>query len=145
DIPQRDTTPPSRPRNLHVVSTGLNYITLGWNSAEDLESGIRRYNINMSLVGSNEGFIVESIDTSITIAPLPQGYSYMISIDAVNGWELKTRGDTVFTNTLGEIDTIPPSIPQNVKVTNTTKSSISLSWDKSTDNEVVSGYLIGVL
>src|SRR5690606_24114645 len=76
---------------------------------------------------------------------LPQGYSYMISIDAVNGWELKTRGDTVFTNTLGEIDTIPPSIPQNVKVTNTTKSSISLSWDKSTDNEVVSGYLIGVL
>lgn len=44
----------------------------------------------------------------------------------------------------GVIDTEAPTVPQNVAVTATTSSSISLSWTASTDNFAVSGYDIFV-
>ncbi|MFS1511409.1 glycosyl hydrolase [Chengkuizengella sp. SCS-71B] len=40
----------------------------------------------------------------------------------------------------GQADTTPPSQPTNVIVTTTTSSSISLSWNASTDNVGVTGY-----
>ncbi len=40
------------------------------------------------------------------------------------------------------IETIAPSIPQNLKVTNITETSFDLSWDSSTDNVGVYGYYI---
>ncbi len=41
---------------------------------------------------------------------------------------------------VGENDVTPPSVPLNLKITNTTQTSFSLSWDPSTDNMKVSGY-----
>mgnify|MGYP001419134531 CR=1 FL=1 len=39
-------------------------------------------------------------------------------------------------------DTTPPSVPQNLTVTGTTSTSVSLSWSPSTDNVGVTGYQI---
>jgi chitin-binding protein len=39
-------------------------------------------------------------------------------------------------------DQVPPSTPANVQVTSVTTSSVSLSWDASTDNVGVNGYRV---
>jgi chitodextrinase len=51
---------------------------------------------------------------------------------AVNSFSYTTQG--------GGGDTSPPSTPQNLSVTGTTSSSVSLSWSASTDNVGVTGY-----
>ena len=37
-------------------------------------------------------------------------------------------------------DVTPPTVPQNLKVTGTTRTSVSLAWDPSTDNVGVVAY-----
>lgn len=55
---------------------------------------------------------------------------------AVNSFSHTTDGD----GGGGGGDTIPPSTPQNLAVTGTTDSSVSLAWSPSTDNVGVTGY-----
>ncbi|TDP97898.1 proprotein convertase P-domain-containing protein [Labedaea rhizosphaerae] len=56
-------------------------------------------------------------------------------IEALTKWNL-----TLVTGGGGSTDTTPPSAPANVRVTATTSSSVSLSWDASTDDVGVTGY-----
>jgi chitodextrinase len=44
------------------------------------------------------------------------------------------------TGTIADLDATPPSVPQNLRVTSTTTSSIAFAWDVSTDDTGVTGY-----
>lgn len=55
-------------------------------------------------------------------------------------WFGDTLTRTVYVTASG--DTEPPTVPQHLRVTNATPSSISLAWDASTDNVGVFGYRV---
>ncbi|MEV4415683.1 discoidin domain-containing protein [Catellatospora sp. NPDC049609] len=42
----------------------------------------------------------------------------------------------------GQVDTQPPSVPQQLAVTGKTQTTVSLSWSASTDNVAVTGYRV---
>jgi chitodextrinase len=72
---------------------------------------------------------------------------YMTSVQAgfepwVGGAGLAVNSFSYGTGGGGGEDTTPPSTPQNLTVTGTTSSGVSLSWSASTDNVGVTGYSV---
>ena len=70
------------------------------------------------------------------IFPMSQGIYSMLNV-CVNTGEPGLILDKI---EIGTADTIPPSIPQNLQLTQTTSVSISLSWDPVTDNAGGDGF-----
>ena len=56
------------------------------------------------------------------------------------GASIPKHGTRLLRVTPGPADTTPPSRPANPRVTGVTSSSVSLAWDRSTDNVGVAGY-----
>ncbi len=70
------------------------------------------------------------------------GYDYILVVLSCTG---NATDSTLIDNViLTTDDIIPPSVPANLITTGQTVQSVALSWDASTDNNVVAGYIIYV-
>nr|WP_281284911.1 lytic polysaccharide monooxygenase [Cohnella terricola] len=73
--------------------------------------------------------------------PARTGYHVILAV-----WEIADTANAFYNvidvNFTGPSDTIPPTAPSNLDVTNTTSSTIALSWTASTDNVGVTEYRI---
>ena len=81
--------------------------------------------------------------TSHTVTGLTPNTSYSFTVtaqDAAGNTSGPSNTATTTTNPPG--DTQPPSAPGNLTVTGKTTSSVSLSWQASTDNVAVTGYQV---
>ena len=79
-------------------------------------------------------------ETSFTHEDLESGANYSYKVKASNIY-----GSSNFSNVASAtvtLDVVPPSIPQNVNVRAKTATQIALSWDHSTDNVGVIGYMV---
>jgi parallel beta-helix repeat protein len=85
--------------------------------------------------------VVATTETSATVQGLDCGSKYRFSIRKyMPDGSLNSTATYVYPATKSCPDTQPPSIPQGLAVTGATKTSISLSWQPSTDNIGVAGY-----
>jgi Fibronectin type III domain/Protein of unknown function (DUF4038) len=89
-----------------------------------------RYLINGALAGS-------ATDTSITSGR--PGFFLSTSDGRADNW---AGGDLDTAVISGLKDTTAPAVPTNLQAVSSTSSSISLSWNASTDNVGVSGYWV---
>lgn len=115
-----DTTAPTRPTNLTASNVTSSSVDLSWGASTDDGSGLDHYNIyeNGSVVSN-----VSAGTTSTSRSGLLGGASYSYEVTAVD-----VAGNESDTSNTVSITT-PPAAPTNLRVTDTTTSSVSLAWD----------------
>jgi len=131
-----DTQAPSTPTNPVATPVSSSQINLSWEASTD-DHAVSGYNIfrDGAKVGtsSTASFLDRGLAASTT-------YNYTVSAFDTAGNE---SGQSIsVTGTTPAPDTTPPSTPINVQATNVTGSTISISWDGSTDDLGVAGYLV---
>ncbi|MCF8380848.1 MAG: T9SS type A sorting domain-containing protein [Bacteroidales bacterium] len=129
-----DITAPDVPDGLMLTSASVNAVSLSWNASTD-NVGVAGYNIfrNGVLLDTETGLSY----TDNTVSP-GNSYNYAVSAFDEAGNE-STRSSEVTTNTN---DTEAPTVPSGLKLMSVSDNSVSLSWDASTDNVMVTGYRI---
>jgi chitodextrinase len=135
--PPTDTTPPSPVSGFNVAGVTQTTISVGWVPASD-NVGVTGYNVY------RDGVKVGSpTTTSFTVTGLTCGTSHSLAVEAVDAaGNFSNRALSTITQTTSPCasDTTAPSAPTNLHTTGSTATSITVSWNASTDNVGVSGY-----
>lgn len=102
--PEPDSTPPTQPEDLSLLSVDYTTAEITWAPSADPESGVARYNIYRD---GNQ--ISESTSTNFFDSDLLPGITYTYEVSAVNGQGLESvKSDPLDVTTLA--DTTPPVI-----------------------------------
>ncbi len=137
---QADITPPAIPQNLIATNITQTSLTLSWDASTD-NVGVSSYEVFIDSVSAG---IVNSPALSIALAGLTPGTTYQLAVTATD----EAGNTSAFSNPLEVTteapDTTPPSVPENLIATEITQTSLTLSWDTSTDNVGVSSYEVFV-
>jgi len=132
-----DTEAPTVPTNLQASNITTFSVDLSWTASTD-NVGVTSYDIYV-----NGNLKVATSTTSTTISNLLPDSNYSFAVLAKdianNASQLSTPLDT---KTLKDEE--PPTIPQNLVISNETESTFIISWDASTDNTKVGIYEIYV-
>jgi chitodextrinase len=132
-----DTTAPSVPGDLHSTSVSYTSVGLAWDAATD-GVGVTGYRVyrNGVLVGSPSG-------TSFTHNGATEGstQTYTVrAVDAAGNLSAASSGLAVTT----PMDDLPPSVPSDVRASNTASYLMTVTWAGSTDpgGSGIAGYRI---
>jgi len=102
--PEPDSTPPTQPEDLTMLSVDFASAEMSWTASTDPESGVAHYKIYRD--GSQ---ICESTSTNFFDGNLLSGITYTYEVSAVNGQGLESvKSDPLDVTTLA--DTTPPVI-----------------------------------
>jgi chitodextrinase len=131
-----DTEPPSAPTGLVTSAVGQTSMTLSWDASSD-NVGVAGYRlfVNVSQVGTSRS-------TSYSFTGLSCGTSYKLGIVAydaagnVSGASTLSQSTTACSGSDGQ----PPSTPAGLSTSSVGQTSMTLSWNPSTDNVGVTGY-----
>jgi chitodextrinase len=130
-----DATPPSTPTGLATSAVTQTAITLSWTASTD-NVGVAGYR-----VFRNGTQVATASATSHTFSGLSCGTSYTLGVAAydaagnVSGTAAVTRSTSACSS-----DTQAPSTPSGLATGSVGQSSVSVSWNASTDNVGVTGY-----
>lgn len=130
-----DSEPPSRPTGLNATAQSPISVQLTWTASTD-NTGVTGYDIrrNGAIVGTSAG-------TSYTDNGLTPDTDYTYDVRAKDGYSnVSAWSDPDVAHT--PADTQPPTVPANLVANATSSTTVSLSWDASTDNAGVAGYEI---
>ncbi len=129
-----DTTPPSTPTALTTSAVGQTSLTLSWNPSSDntAVTGYRTY-LNGTQVGT-------SPTTSYGYGSLSCGINYTLGVAAVDAAGNVSGIATLAKQTAACSDTTPPSTPTALTTSAVGQTSLTLSWNPSSDNTAVTGY-----
>ena len=129
-----DTTAPTVPSGVALVTRTTTTISIGWTASSD-NVAVTGYGVysNGTLAGS-------PTSTSYTLSGLTCGTSYSIAVDAVDAAGNRSAKATITAATSACPDTTAPSTPGSLGVSGATGTSISVSWAASSDNVGVTGY-----
>jgi chitodextrinase len=122
--PRRDTTPPSTPTGVRVVSVTEDSITIAWNASTDNSGKIHAY-----IAG---GIYHPGDSTTKTFGSLVPNTTRTYRVQAIDpSGNMSGLSDPVTATT--SPDVTAPTTPTNLKVTSTGISTVSLTWDRSSD------------
>ena len=133
-----DTTAPSVPAGVAGTAIDANTVSLGWNAASD-NVGVSGYYVYrngalVATVANGTGY------TDNTAAP-STAYSYTVkAFDAAANLSGASAAANV--TTPARVDTQAPTIPAGLIKSGVTGSTATISWNASTDNVGVTGYLV---
>ncbi len=136
DPGESDVTAPDAPVGLEGTVSFTN-VTLTWQPSFDGESGIAGYNVFVN--GTNVETTEETTATITGLTPLTS-YEFGVSAVDVAGNESATSYITLVTGMDETPDITPPSTPVNLAVSTGSNSAV-FSWDASTDDTAVKGYV----
>jgi chitinase len=123
--PPRDTTPPSVPTGLRVVSVTEDSITLRWDASTDDSGSIHHHVVS-------PGSWHPGTSTTKTMTGLVPSFIITYRVSAADASGNESAQSAPVTGTTAP-DVTPPTAPSNLRVTATTPSSVSLAWTGSTD------------
>ncbi|MBP1999622.1 chitinase [Paenibacillus shirakamiensis] len=133
-----DTAAPTAPTSLTSSSHTDKKVTLSWSPSTD-NVGVMSYDIYQG------NTLIKSVDGATTSA-LVKGFtgstSYTFTVkakDAAGNSSAASNAITVVTSP-PIVDNTAPSVPANLTVVAKTKTSVTLSWTASTDNDDIGGY-----
>ena len=129
-----DTTPPSTPTGLATSAVGATLATLSWTASTD-NVGVTGYRLFQG--GTQVG---TSATTSFGYTGLTCATTYTLGVAAVDAAGNVSGTATKSLTTAACPDTTPPSTPAGLTVGSAGQTSLSLSWNASTDNVGVTGY-----
>ncbi|MFD7668157.1 glycosyl hydrolase family 18 protein [Streptomyces sp. NPDC059788] len=129
--------PPSAPGTPEVTATTARSVSLSWPAATQGDYPVTSYDV------LSEGRpVATSTGTTATVTGLTPATRYTFTVRAKD-----RRGNAgppsapVTANTVDPAsDPVPPTAPGGLRRTATTSSSVSLAWDKATDNVGVVAY-----
>jgi chitodextrinase len=133
-----DTTPPTAPTGLTKTAATTTSLSLSWTASTD-SVGVTGYNVYRggTLLGSTS-------TTSYTFGGLACGTSYTFGVEAKDAAGNVSSRATITAATSAcsgtGADTTAPTTPTALSATSATTTSVSLSWNASTDNVGVTGY-----
>jgi hypothetical protein len=120
----RDTTPPTTPTGLRVVSVTDDSVTLRWNASTDNSGTIQRYLVN--------GIYHEPNILTKTIGSLVPNWTQTYTVIAQDAAGNSSGTASIVATTAPDVT--PPTAPSALRLVSTNSpSSISLAWNKSTD------------
>jgi chitodextrinase len=130
-----DVSAPSAPANLKVVSVTSNSISLNWDNSTD-NVGVTGYDVYVNGV---KKFTASASDFNVTGLSPNTSYTFVVrAFDAAGNTSAASASVTGKTSVLADVT--KPTAPKNLKVVYTTRTTIELQWDKSTDNVGVVKY-----
>jgi chitodextrinase len=132
-----DVGPPTTPGNLSATSTSTS-VTLSWDAATD-DIGVTGYEVRRdgTLVTTTTSATLTFTDTGRTPSTT---YAYTVTaIDAVPNSSVPASLSV--TTAATPPDSTPPSTPGSLSASTTT-TTVTLSWNASTDNVGVTGYQV---
>lgn len=133
-----DTEAPSAPLNL-TASVTFNNVGLAWLASTD-NVAVTGYNVSVNNIK-----VMTTASTSAQLLALTPLTEFNFSVTAVDeaGNESLPTSLKATTGPDQTPDTTPPTIPGNLSAT-TGAHSVLLSWDASTDDVLVAGYVVKV-
>ncbi|MDP4300500.1 fibronectin type III domain-containing protein [Leptothrix discophora] len=131
-----DTQPPTKPGSTTVVASGLRSISLKWEASTD-EGGMRGYQV-----------LRDDLDLATTghksyqDTRLEPGREHCYRIVAIDlSGNRSVPGDRVCATTPAN-DRMAPSTPSDIHASAISTTAIHLSWQASTDDSGVAGYVV---
>jgi outer membrane protein assembly factor BamB len=137
-----DTTPPGPVTGLAVTVTTSSTVTLSWTNPGDADLAgvvVRRAAGATPPASPSAGTLVADVDepgTEITDSGLAAGTQYSYAVFAHDDVPNYSTSRTVTTSTSTDQDTTPPDPVTELSVTDTTSSSVSLSWTNPGDADL---------
>jgi chitodextrinase len=129
-----DPTVPGAATASNITSTTLD---LEFGSSSD-NTGILNYDV------MQDGEVISTQDTltlAVTGLTAETEYTFTVIARDLSG-NASDASEALVVSTLAEIDTEAPTAPANLNGTNIAITSLDLTWDASTDNVAVTGYII---
>ncbi|MFC4014578.1 fibronectin type III domain-containing protein [Nonomuraea purpurea] len=126
--PPVSTLPPG-PLNVRVTDVGPNSVTVAWDPPE---AGALGYGIYLD--GVKVG--IDQTGTTFTFTGLVEGRAYLIEVDAAAADGRSDRLQLQVTTP----DVTAPTVPGGLTVTGRTRTTLTVSWQPSSDNVSVAGY-----
>jgi endonuclease I/chitodextrinase len=130
-----DTEAPTAPTNVTLSNVALTSIDLSWDPSND-NVEVTGYNVYVDNILTIQ---TSSSVTNTTISNLTTNTNYKFTViarDLINNFSSLSAAENGTTLE----DTSPPSVPESVTLGTITDSSFNITWDASSDNNVVAGY-----
>jgi chitodextrinase len=129
------SAPPTAPTGLSVTGTTTTTTSLSWKASTD-NIGVAGYKIYRTGAQVGTATTTSYTDTGLTAST---AYSYTVAAYDAAG---NTSAQSSAVQATTQPDTTAPTAPAGLSITASTASTISLSWNASTDNVGVAGYKI---
>jgi chitodextrinase len=129
-----DTQTPTAPLGVAATSRTATSIALAWTASTD-NVGVSGYGLYRA--GSQVG---TTSSTNAIFSGLVCNTNYTLAVDASDAAGNRSAKTTVMVATTACPDTTPPAAPSGLAVSNVTQTSLTLTWNASTDNVGVTGY-----
>ncbi|WP_025743800.1 fibronectin type III domain-containing protein [Aquimarina pacifica] len=134
-LSEPDTQAPSTPTEVTSSAITQTSVFLDWNASTD-NIGVTGYNIYLANI-----LIATVSSTSYQVMGLLSSTNYSFSITAFDANDNESDNSNAVTiTTLSEPDTEEPTMPTELLTSNSTQTSITITWNASTDNVGVTGY-----
>ena len=134
--PCGDTAPPSTPTGLQLMVANETSVTVAWSPSSD-NVGVTGYGVYLS------NLLVNSpTSPSVTLTGLTCGTPYQVQVDAADAAGNRSAKASLWVNTKACPDTVAPSAPSGLTISNRTQTSLTLQWTASSDNVAVTGYTL---
>jgi chitodextrinase len=129
-----DTVAPTTPTNLTVTAATGSSVSLSWGASFD-NVGVVGYDVYKN--GNNVG---PSATTTYTVTGLSCGTTTTFAVAADDAAGNRSPQAAITASTAACSDVVAPTPPGGVTVSAATATSVSLSWQPSSDNVAVTGY-----
>jgi chitodextrinase len=135
---------PPVPSGVRVTGTTPSTASLTWNAS----AGAASYRVFEFAYDSNAGEYRDELratvrDPRVTLENLFPNRNYMFVVRAVDGTGAESgRSEVVHAET--PLDTTGPTVPDNARATRVSFTSVTLEWERSTDDHFVAGYWLSV-
>jgi PQQ-dependent dehydrogenase (s-GDH family) len=137
-LPDPDTEAPSPPSDLAASSITHNSFDLSWTASTD-NIAVTGYDVYLNNSKINAGLVTT---TGFTISGLTELTTYTVYVRAFDAAGNFANSASIPVSTTAAPDTQAPSTPTGLAASEVTESSLTLSWNASTDNFGVIGYEI---
>ncbi|MCF6351909.1 MAG: GEVED domain-containing protein [Cyclobacteriaceae bacterium] len=129
-----DTTPPSVPTGLASSNITINSVDLSWNASTD-NTGVTGYDVYQ------DGTLITSVtSTSYAVTGLASGTTFAFMVTAKDAAGNVSAASNAVNVTTDTPDTTAPTVPTGLATSNITQTSLTLTWNASTDAVGVTGY-----
>jgi len=135
-----DTTAPSAPTSLTAAAASASQINLSWTASTD-NVGVTGYRINRAGTPiATVGVVTSYQNTGLAAAT---SYNYTVqAIDAAGNVSSQSNATFAITPATSAADTAAPSVPTGLTASAVSGSQVKLTWQPSTDNVGVKGYIV---
>lgn len=126
-----DTQAPEKPQNPSVNDNAETELSVYWDAASDAGgTGVARYEV---FLGDDPEPATTTTETATRITGLTTRDTFDVRVVAVDGAGNRSPAATVTATLIPQDDTTGPTPPENVRVTGTTETTVTVSWDAATD------------